>query len=86
MPGYGAATSFVSSGNVMRGYIPMILDVDLEKEFIRETVECERNVQRVFATDGLGSSSDKRNCFVLVSGGREGVIVYGLQRYNRYLE
>lgn len=49
----------------------MIWDADLENVFLREPVKYDKNVQRVIGTDSFGSSGDKKNSFVLVSGGGE---------------
>lgn len=43
----------------------------MEKRFPREPVEYERRVQRVFATDILGSSGDRRHRHSLSAGGGE---------------
>lgn len=43
----------------------------MEKEFIREPVQYKKRVQRIFATDRIRSSGDKRISFVPDFGGGE---------------
>lgn len=49
----------------------MIRDVSLEKGLIKEPVEYEGRVQRVFVMDSSGSSGDNWNGFMLISGDGE---------------
>lgn len=63
--------AFLKSSSWLEGYITTIRDNDLEEGNIREAVERERKMQRKIATSRFGSFSDKKNIFVLVSGGRE---------------
>lgn len=60
--------TFLKPGYQMREYFPTILNVYLEKDFIRKPVQYERISWRVFATDRFESSGNKKNCFVLVVG------------------
>lgn len=46
-------------------------DVDLENGFIKEPIRYGRRLHNVFATESFGSSGEKMNRLVLVSGGGE---------------
>lgn len=62
---------FVRSGYLMKGYTPTILNVDVDEGLIKETVDYEGTVQRVFKTDRFGFSRDRLNSFVLASCSEE---------------
>lgn len=49
-------------------YSSVIRDADLYNGFISKPVEHERRVLRVFATDRIGSSSIKKDRFLLACG------------------
>lgn len=60
----------------------MIQDVEWEKCFIRETVEYEKVVQRVFALDRHGPSGDRTNSPLLVSKSGKKRAAYGFQMHG----
>lgn len=49
---------FVKYGYLIGGYITTLKE-GLKEEFIRDPVECERKVRRIFAADRFWSSGDK---------------------------
>lgn len=57
----------MKSGILIRGYLPTVKDMHLEKEFIKKPVAYETEVPKVIATNRISSSSDKMNSFVLTS-------------------
>lgn len=59
---------FVKSGHLIKRYIKSLRGVHLEKGLIRDPVEYERRVQRVFETNRSRCTGEKNKSLVLVFG------------------